>query len=58
MIKENFDYWAGMRHGFMQTEIFFLVIKLSAISISNKQISKPESKAGNTALKVKIVEYL
>lgn len=35
-----------------------IMIKLSAISISNEQILKLDSKAGNTALKMKLVEYL
>lgn len=35
-----------------------IMIKLAAVSISNKQFSKPDSKAENTALKTKIVEYL
>ena len=35
-----------------------IMIKLSAISTSHKQFSKQDSKAGNTALKMKIVEYL
>lgn len=35
-----------------------IMIKLAAISISDKQFLKLDSKAENTALKVKIVEYL
>lgn len=35
-----------------------IMIKLSAISTSHKLFSKQDSKAGNTALKMKIVEYL
>lgn len=35
-----------------------IMIKLAAVSISGKQFSKLDSKAENTALKIKIVEYL
>ncbi len=35
-----------------------IMIKLSAFSISDKQFLKLDSKAGNAALKMKIVEYL
>lgn len=35
-----------------------IMIKLAAVSISDKQFSKLDFKAGNTALKIKIVEYL
>lgn len=34
------------------------MIKLAAISTSNKQFSKLDSKVENTALKTKILEYL
>lgn len=34
------------------------MIKLAAVSISDKQFSKLDSKAEDTALKIKIVEYL
>ncbi len=35
-----------------------IMIKLTAVSISDKQFSKLDSKAEDTALKIKIVEYL
>lgn len=35
-----------------------IMIKLAAVSIFGKQFSKPDSKAEDTALKTKIVEYL
>ncbi len=35
-----------------------IMIKLAAVSISDKHVLKPDSKAENTALKMKIVEYL
>lgn len=35
-----------------------IMIKLAAVSISDKQFSKLDSKAEDTALKIKIVEYL
>ncbi len=35
-----------------------IMIKLAAISISDKHVLKLDSKAGNTALKMKVVEYL
>ena len=35
-----------------------IMIKLAAVSISDKQLSKLDSKAEDTALKIKIVEYL
>ena len=35
-----------------------IMIKLAAVSISDEHVLKPDSKAENTALKMKIVEYL
>lgn len=35
-----------------------IMLKLAAVSISDKHVLKPDSKAENTALKMKIVEYL
>ena len=35
-----------------------IMLKLAAVSISDKHVLKPNSKAENTALKMKIVEYL
>ena len=35
-----------------------IMLKLTAVSISDKHVLKPNSKAENTALKMKIVEYL
>ncbi len=35
-----------------------IMIKLAAVSISDEQFSKLDSKAEDTALKIKIVEYL
>jgi len=59
-IQKNFE--VCNEYGALQPEYVVhsedIMIKLFAISISNKQFLKPDSKAENTALKMKIVEYL